>query len=206
MTPRTRRTAQEAKRRILERAEQHLIEGGPSAVRVQVIAKELGITDAAIHHHFGNRDGLFAALLRRAGRGLRDAMREILEGWDGDPKGLHQLAHLIASTYADRGYARLALWLVLGGQNARGSGMFTPLVDALHAARLQLARTQGTARPRRQDVAHAVALLNLAFIAEPVAASAFLRSVDIDPDPAARARFRAWLIPQLVAILLPEAS
>ena len=64
MAKRTRRPAREARQRILEAAEQKLIEGGPDAVRVQTLGRELGITDAAIHHHFGNRDGLLEALLQ----------------------------------------------------------------------------------------------------------------------------------------------
>ena len=206
MSRRVRRTPDEAQRLILDAAEKCLVEGGPSAVRVQVIARQLGISDAAIHHHFGSRQGLLEALLRRAGRGLRTAIGDILDGWDGDPVGLRRVADLIAATYADGGYARLALWLSLNdwGSPKRGRGMFEPLVDAVHAARLQAARMQGAPRPRREDSAHGVMLLNLAFVAEPLVGEAFMRSVDIVPDEDSLARFHRWLVRQLVAMLLPE--
>ena len=50
---RVRRSPEEARRAILEAAEKHLVEGGPEAVRVQVVARDLGLSDAAIYHHFG---------------------------------------------------------------------------------------------------------------------------------------------------------
>ena len=53
--PRVRRSRDEAQHAILEAAEKRLREGGPEAVRVQHVAADLGITDAAIHHHFGSR-------------------------------------------------------------------------------------------------------------------------------------------------------
>ena len=206
MSRRVRRTPDVAQRLILDAAEKSLVEGGPAAVRVQVIARQLGISDAAIHHHFGSRQGLLEALLRRAGRGLRDAIGEILDNWDGDPSGLRRVADLIAATYADGGYARLALWLTINDWrgSSRGSGMFDPLVDAVHAARLQAARLHGAPRPRREDSAYGVTLLNMAFVAEPLVGEAFLRAVDIVPDNESRARFHRWLVRQLVAMLLPD--
>ena len=50
---RVRRQPDEARRLILEAAEKRLVEGGPEAVRVQLVAGDLGLTDAAVHHHFG---------------------------------------------------------------------------------------------------------------------------------------------------------
>jgi AcrR family transcriptional regulator len=62
--PRIRHNADEAKQLILDAAEKRFREGGVSAVRVQLVARDLGQTDAAIHHHFGSRKGLLTALLR----------------------------------------------------------------------------------------------------------------------------------------------
>ena len=65
--PRVRLPREDAQRAILDAAEKRLREGGPEAVRVQHVAADLGVTDAAIHHHFGSRRGLMEALLRFAG-------------------------------------------------------------------------------------------------------------------------------------------
>ncbi|MGH7960445.1 MAG: helix-turn-helix domain-containing protein, partial [Candidatus Binatia bacterium] len=63
---RRRRTAEEARRLILEAAEKRLITGGPEAIRLQDIAAEVGMAHAVISHHFGNREGLMEALTRHA--------------------------------------------------------------------------------------------------------------------------------------------
>lgn len=205
--PRLRRSRDEARHAILAAAEKRLREGGPEAVRVQRVAADLGITDAAVHHHFGSRQGLMQALLAHAGRRLRDALAGILDGWDGEPDGLVRVAELIADTYAAQGHARLALWLALSGWEPSGRGMFEPLVDAVHRARLRAARAHGGPRPRRRDAQHGVALLNLALAAEPLFGAGFLRSVALDADPGDRERFRRWLMTRLVRLLTsPEAA
>ena len=67
----TRKKPADARIAILEVAQTYLIEGGPDAVKVQKIASDLGITDAAIHYHFKNRHNLLEALLKHAGRQLK---------------------------------------------------------------------------------------------------------------------------------------
>ena len=51
MATRQRRTPQAAKFAILDAAERRLHDEGPEGVRIQRIAADLGITDAAIHYH-----------------------------------------------------------------------------------------------------------------------------------------------------------
>jgi len=198
---RRRRSAPEARRAILLAAEKRLVGGGPEAVRVQVVAADVGVTDAAVHHHFGSREGLLAALLRFSGRRLRDEIEEILRDAAGDPDGIRRGAERIATTYAERGTARLALWLSLSGWKARGAGMFAPLVEAVHAARVRRAREIGAAPPRRKASQQAVALLNLALCAEPLLGGPFLRSVELPDDAATRARFRTFIVDALSRLL-----
>ena len=200
---RVRRGRDEARHAILEAAEKHLREGGPEAVRVQRVAEDLGITDAAIHHHFGNRQGLMEALLRFAGRRMRDELGGILEGWDGEPEGLERVAELIADTYAVRGYARLALWLTQSGWVTSGKGLFEPLVDAVHRTRLQAARATGGPRPRRRDAQYEVTLLNLALAAEPLFGPDFLRSVGLESGPES---LRRWLVRRLSRLLTAQRA
>lgn len=70
----------------------------------------------------------------------------ICKAWDGEPDGLLRVAKRIADTYAVQGHARLALWLALSGWEPRGSGLFEPLVEAVHRARLRAARDRGVSR------------------------------------------------------------
>jgi AcrR family transcriptional regulator len=195
---RRRRPAAEARRVILEAAEKRLAEGGPDAVRVQLVAADVGVTDAAVHHHFGSREGLMAALLRHAGRRLRS---EVVAASAAEPEDFRRIAERILEVYADRGAARLALWLALSGRAPRGAGMYAPLVDAVHAMHVQRARERGAAPPRRERAQHAVALLNVALVGEPIFGGAFLRSVELADEPAGRARFRRYLVDALARLL-----
>src|SRR5215467_2095443 len=69
---RIRRPAERAREEILDAAERRLVADGPAALRVQAVAREVGVTDPAVHYHFGSRDGLLQAVCRRAARRLRD--------------------------------------------------------------------------------------------------------------------------------------
>src|SRR2546421_2443478 len=80
--PRIRRSPEDARRLILDAAQRRLIDGGPDAVRVQTVAADVGMTDAAVHYHFTNREGLMEALLADAGRRMRRDLRSVADGWD----------------------------------------------------------------------------------------------------------------------------
>jgi AcrR family transcriptional regulator len=81
---RVRRSPEASKRAILEAAERRLIEDGPDGVRVQRIAADLGMTDAALHFHFGNREALVEALMRFSAKRLVEDIGDALETWDAD--------------------------------------------------------------------------------------------------------------------------
>ena len=118
---RTRRPAEEAKRVILEAAEKRLMQGGPDAVRIQPLARDLGITDAAIHHHFGSRDELMVELLKFGGRRLREAARAATAPGVEDGLDVEAFLEGALTVFGDRGYARLAIWLKASGWRERGT-------------------------------------------------------------------------------------
>ena len=70
-------------------------------MRIQRIAADLGITDAAIHYHFGTREALMDALLRRIGRRLVDDIEATIEGWAPDQIDVAALGRLFQRAYAD---------------------------------------------------------------------------------------------------------
>src|SRR6185369_15152486 len=75
---RRRRTAEEARYEILAAAQRRLTDGGPEAIRLQDIARDLGISHPTILHHFDSREGLMQALARSAMGALNaDIMRAI---------------------------------------------------------------------------------------------------------------------------------
>ncbi|MDQ3739345.1 MAG: TetR/AcrR family transcriptional regulator [Actinomycetota bacterium] len=188
-TSRLRRPPSEARALILEAAERLLIEGGPAAVQMRAVADRVGMTDAGVAHHFGNRDGLLVALLRHGGRQLRDAVAETTAGWVANGESVARLVDRIAEVYAD-GYGELAIALHAAGWRDEGGGMLDPVVDALHAAR----RRRG-GRPRREDTRLAVAALHQALGTDPSYGAAFRCSAGISAeaatDPTAQRRWWA---------------
>jgi TetR/AcrR family transcriptional regulator, repressor for neighboring sulfatase len=170
---RVRRSRDEARRLILEAAEQLLIEGGPAAVQVRAVAERVGMTDAGVYHHFGTRQSLLVALLRHGGRRLRRAVEEAAAEWAGNDDDVASLVAAIASLYAE-GYAELAVALHAAGWSDKGGGLLEPVVQALHAAREEAGAAGGI-----DDTRLAVAALHQALALEPVYGRAFRRSAGI---------------------------
>lgn len=205
-TRRTRHSADVAKRLILAAAERRFRRGGYDAVRVQLVARDVGMTDAAVHHHFASRKGLLTALLRRAGRGVRDEVEAAVRSWSAGSRDLASLARLFSDCYDRRGYARLAMWLMLSGVRGRGSGMLSALVDALRRSGEVTAHQQGLAAPTRIDIQHIVALFHMIEIAEPLFGDAMRRSAGLPAGPASRDQFRAWLLNVFSDLLQRKAA
>ena len=204
MAPARRRRlpADRAKQNILEAAESQLIEGGPDSVRVQPLARSLGITDAAIHHHFGTREELLAALLRFGGKRLREAVREAA-GQAGE--GAFDIGRFVDGTLAvfgDRGYSRLALWLTASGWRDRGNGLFDDL-----ARQIEAVRRGEDAVPEDLEITEearfTAALITLTLMSEPVFGQAARRSVTLPGDAATRRRFRSWLVDVFERLIEP---
>lgn len=195
MPARTRRrlSADLAKTRILEAAEKRLIEGGPDAVRVQSLARDLGVTDAAIHHHFGSREGLLEALLRFGGRRLRDAVAAAIAVRPEGELDVRALVDGLLPVFESSGYSWLALWLWASGWRDKGSGLFDDVAAAIDRQRRHRARAAGGSAPRREDSSFLAAWLALTLMAEPLFGRPARRSVSLAVDAATTQRFRVWL-------------
>jgi AcrR family transcriptional regulator len=193
-TRRVRRTPSEARLRILEAAEACLATGGPEAVRVQRIASDLGITDAAIYHHFGNREGLLDALSRFGARRLRESVEQILAGWGDEGLPIPALVDALVDTFERRRYAKLILWLADAGIEAdRGSGMF----DAVAQAFEQRAHSSsGSHDPR-----FVAALLVMVCAAEPLVGVTSRRSVGLGGGRPTTKRFRTWFAEAIESLI-----
>jgi AcrR family transcriptional regulator len=184
---RVRRAPDVAREEILDAAERRLVDGGPEAVRVQLVARDVGLTDAAVHYHFGSREGLLEALLRRAGRRLKGEIREATRSWDADTLDVGKLVAIMERIYG-AGYARLSVWLQLAGWKPRGSGMLTELAERMHDVRQHGA---GRRLPL-EDTLFTVELLTLVVWADAFGGDAWRRSVGLPTDQATRKRFLDW--------------
>lgn len=188
---RVRRTVEASRQTILETAERYLAEEGPHGVKVQRIARDLGLTDAAIHYHFGNREGLLEALLRFSGRRFVDELTSAMEASGSPSFDLGKAARLLTDLYERRGAARLAMWLILSGWSPSGGGMLQPLVDWLHEARTRRALESGLTAPQLEDSQKLIALLSAVTFAQALSGDALLRSVGLQALP--REDFLSWV-------------
>lgn len=179
---RTRRTREASKQAILDAAEALMLAEGPAAVRVQRVAAVVGITDAAVHYHFGSREGLLEALLRHCGRRL---VRDIAEtGAAGPELDLPAVSRAMTATYVDGGAARMMMWLALSGWRPQGSGMFGGLVERAAARRPEAPV---------DEARYLVALLNAAHVSQAILGEAMLRAVGADWDEAGQQAFLDWV-------------
>ncbi|GGT86151.1 TetR/AcrR family transcriptional regulator [Streptomyces violascens] len=189
MANRVRRTPDEAKRLILEAAGRLLAAGGPAAVQVRAVAAEVGVSDAAVNHHFGTREQLLSALLRFGGTKLKSQLHAVLGALTKGPADPAELVRLLAALYAD-GYAELALALHQSGWRDTGSGMLDEIVDRLHAQAQADCAATGRTPPTREAIQLTVAALHQAVATEPLFGGEFRRSVGL--DAAARDRMLDW--------------
>jgi AcrR family transcriptional regulator len=150
---------------------------------MQKIGAELGLSDAAIHYHFGSRKKLLEALMRHAGRKLRAALDRSAPPVDANTE-LSNLIERLDDTYRRKGYARLALWLAITGSEPRRGAMFRETALAIHKGR--------AAKSAVDETLFAVALLNIFLIGEALAGDVMLSGVGLEDDEATRERLRQF--------------
>ncbi len=196
--PRRRRSAEEARRVILDAAEKRLAEGGPEAVRLQDIAGDVGISHPAILHHFGSRDGLTEALSQRAIDALdRDLLGAIEDNEAGAATVLGMIEQILGAM-GDSGHSRLLAWRALQSSSPVGDAeeptMLSHVTDALHRWRVEHALENGLPEPELEQTWFVVRLAATATLGEAVCG----QILDLAVDPAAREdlprRFRSWLL------------
>lgn len=183
---RRRRSAEEAREAILDAAEAAVRADGPAGLRLQEVARVVGVSHPTVLHHFGSRESLLDAVVSRA---LDRLHFGLLESAVAAPtaENTTMLIELVSATMKDQGRARTLLQLALAG-HGRGIGGFRlgPLVEAIHGVRRERWAKQKR-RPSAEDTAFTVLLPTLALLSLSV-----LEELPADPmfDPA---RFRQWL-------------
>lgn len=196
--PRRRRTAEEARHEILAAAQRRLAEGGPEAIRLKEIARDLGISHPTILHHFESREGLMQALARSAIGALNaDVLRAI-----SDPRrGTSPEAVLdrVFETLGESGHARLLAWAALSdrgpaaGRSEQQQQLLRVLADAVHHRLSQEARTAGGRVPAREEADFTVRLVAAAMLGDALMGSILNRLGGLPDEPAVQRRFRVWL-------------
>jgi AcrR family transcriptional regulator len=189
MAARRRRTAEEARAEILDAAEKRLAAAGPSALRLQEVAADVGVSHPAVLHHFGSREALVQAVVERAMQNLEE---DLVRSFAGAAAGTPDSAALLDrafETLAERGHARLMAWLMLSGYEPLG----TPSARANWTA---IARATHSLRPKDaafEDTMFTVVLSALALFGQAIAGRGAFDLASLGDDPDVPARFRRWL-------------
>lgn len=180
---RIRRAPAVARALFLEQAEALLVADGVSAVQMRAVARRAEVTDAAVAHHFGNRDGLLAALMDHVLGKVRVAISEVAAAWSSESGGFKDLVYALDELYR-RGYAELAHAVSLAGWRDQGKPILTPVVRELIARNVNPATSE-------QDIRRVLAALHMDLALSPLFGEAFERSVGLR-DGARSAQLDWW--------------
>jgi AcrR family transcriptional regulator len=64
---------------LLAAAAEEFARHGPRGARIQAIVQRAGVNERMIYHHFGSKDGLYAAVLEAQAHGLVEAWRRVID-------------------------------------------------------------------------------------------------------------------------------
>lgn len=189
---RVRRTAAEAKSVILDAAERRLREFGPGGIKLQELAADVGVSHPAILHHFGSRDGLVEAVVRRALDTLRTTVLEEVRQQMHRKIDIASILDSVFAILAERGHARLVAWLILEGTDPRDETRFVRGVAEAAQVRMMSAGRADGRDFKFEEMLFTVMLVGTAALGAGVAGQALRHSAGLEDDPEAEARFRDW--------------
>ena len=115
---RIRRSPEASRENILIAAERLLVRKGPQSLRLADVAKEAGVANATVLHHFGTIDAVQTALMEKM-------IVELVSGVlamdvPADPRAARAAAFQnLFDAFESKGAARLAAWLELTDESRR---------------------------------------------------------------------------------------
>jgi AcrR family transcriptional regulator len=187
---RTRRTPEEARRLILETAQELIARAGPEGLRLQEIAAAAGISHPLILHHFGSREGLVRALIEEAVAELRD---KLIAAIGSGESSLEQQLDQVFDAYRN-GLAQRLAWLAAidpTGEKAGPATIMRDIADSLHARRVAAAAPGMAAE--RADTEALVHLIAVAAFGDAIVGARLWRSAGLPATRDTKQRFRVWL-------------
>jgi TetR/AcrR family transcriptional regulator, repressor for neighboring sulfatase len=190
---RVRRTAEEARRVILDAAEARVSHAGPAGLRLQDVAADAGLSHPVILHHFGSRDGLLRALNERILEDLRARLFAVIESApEPSPDIVDRLLEDVFAVFRG-GLAQRLAWLGVDAvpRDDPPSAIFRSFVDGIHDRRL--ATLRGDPPAERSDTAFVVYLVAVAALGDAVFGKELLGHADPEAAATAQNQFRLWL-------------
>jgi len=188
--PRVRRTAEEARERILEAAGLRLHAEGPAGLRLQEIAADVGVSHPTVLHHFGSREVLVRAVLAREVQRMEEELVAAVLALPVDASAPVEVLRRAMDAFVASGSARLVAHLAL----ARASDPTIPatphlrrLAEVIHTRRVE----RGGEAPF-EDTLFAVLSVALAVVSDALLGDGPWVAMGL--GVAARGRFHDWLL------------
>lgn len=205
---RTRRTAEEARRVILDAAERRLAELGPEGIRLQDIANDVGISHPTILHHFESREGLVVALTQRAREQLRMELFTAFSGPNARDANIHQIMARVFEILSKRGHARLTGWMILSGAitQAPDQGLLRELTDLIHPMRVEEYRLRALPIPSREDTLFTVMLGAVTAFGDGLFGPMVRQAAGVTDEAQIAERFRGWFAELVRSRMIPAAQ
>lgn len=199
--PRVRRSAEDARTAILDATERMLVAGGPAGIRLQDVAAEVGVSHPTVLHHFGSRERLVDAVVKRRVHAMKQEVLLALVGAEQGERPVRALFERLHEIMGPGGHARVVAWLALEGRmpGAEPESLL-PLAQVTHAARLAR-REPGAPEPSLEDTYFTVLLAAFALFGEAIVGPIFRGEALDAPDEAISKRFRAWLATHVLETL-----
>jgi AcrR family transcriptional regulator len=185
---RRRLSAEEAREAIFAATEKRLREVGPEGLRLQEIARDLGISHPTVLHHVGSREALVAAVVSRSMIALETDLIACFAKAIS-PAEIVSTLHQIDEVMRVRGQARLIAWLALTqpGEHVKEASRLGDLAAAIHAARSAF----GKEAPF-EDTVFGVMLASAAMFGVSILGPGLLSMMKLPTDEASLQRFREW--------------
>ena len=200
---RLRRSAEDARVAILDAAEKRLVARGPSGIRLQDVASDVGVSHPTILHHFGSREHLVEAVIQRRVRAMN---QEVVLSLLSAPTAGHETAAValfdtLHKMLGSGGHARVIAFCALEGRMPSPTPeSLRPIAEATHAARLA-GRQSNQPLPTFESTERIVHLAALTLFAEAIVGTFFRGDPEDRPDEAASKRFRDWFAKHVLALL-----
>ena len=204
---RRRRSAEEAKRLVLETAAERLENFGLEGLNLTGVADQAGISHGTIIHHFGSSEGMRQALVIHM---TRELLSDVLEALRGDTSPA-ELSNNVFAALGNRGHAQLLAWLAVE-HRAPGEQpflenlpLFRSIIDGV-ATRIcrsdhadDISDESGAHRATDEELRQArliVLLMGTAALGLGIAGDQLQALLELDDD--SRREFPRWLATHLV--------
>lgn len=126
---RRKRQGSEARDEGLIAARRLLLEGGPDAVTLANVGREIGMSHANVLHHFGSAAGLQSALMGSMITDLINSLDDAVVHLRSDTAAPRELVNQVFDAFDQGGAGQLAAWIAM----SRDFGHLEPIREAVRS-------------------------------------------------------------------------